>query len=1055
MAHSPAAAEPQSLRERLEALVHHLEHVLPGQAPIKDFVHHNTLHGFQHLPFPEALAEAKRITGIHAYLPLAEFRRLYRAGRIEAADLDAVLLEDAGLEADKAVGPVTRLDVYRAGMLLDLEPLTHCQLAWRMDETGLDEGLWQAVQDVLGLEPKAFHAEEIFEEERTPETLDETERLHIHSKLKHEADHLLAALLDRVGPDLTLRGFLLALTGRDVLDEIRPYLLRHLGSFLDQGLAAWHSPDRPLGFYTAWRRSALHDPFSILEEFANWVDEIEALPEDAVAAVEDELTLLGLPEERWLPYLERLALELPGWSGMVMWRSLRPGYQNLVPERVQMMDYLAVRLVLERLFSTRLCRAEWKVEPRLDMFRWHFKRRRPELLVRWNLFNARLPEFLASRGQRLLERSAEDPADDEDWLMLAELIWAWRQSPLADRPDAHNLPRSAWPLYHLAKGLGLSTDALRGLEREGAEEMLACLALLTEDRAGYLWLQAYERQYRDQILGALAANRGRGPWARRDRRPVAQVVFCMDDREEGIRRHLEERNPAIETLGAAAHFGVFINWRGLDDRDLTVLCPVVAVPSHTVEEKPQEGGDRLQAQHAGRRSLRLRLKDLVYRGTHRGLLGPALLGAAAAPGGLSLLAGKLLAPATVGGWVERLRERVDLTVPTDIALTAPDDGRQPSPAAPRSGFTDAEQADRVEAFLRAIGLTYGFAPFVVIMGHGSISQNNPHLAAYDCGACSGRHSGPNARTFAAMANRPEVRARLAERGIAIPDDCRFLGAEHNTCDEHIFWSDLDRLPEESLPAFAALRADLDAARAGSAHERCRRLASAPRRPTLKQALAHMVGRARDMSQARPELGHATNACALIGRRSVARGAFFDRRMFLISYDPTQDGDGTIIERLLLANGPVGAGISLEYYFSTVNNDRFGCGTKVVHNVTGFLGVMEGTSSDLRTGLPRQMIEIHEAMRLLVIVEQKIDVLTAIYQRQPAIQELVGNAWIQLAAIEPDGDAIHVFRPGVGWEPWRRPLPDLPTVDNSSDWYAGHTDPLPPALIAQPEGGADA
>ncbi len=77
----------------------------------------------------------------------------------------------------------------------------------------------------------------------------------------------------------------------------------------------------------------------------------------------------------------------------------------------------------------------------------------------------------------------------------------------------------------------------------------------------------------------------------------------------------------------------------------------------------------------------------------------------------------------------------------------------------------------------------------------------------------------------------------------------------------------------------------------------------------------------------------------------------------------------------------------------------------------------GTSSDLRTGLPKQMIEIHEAMRLQVMVEAKIEVLSKIYARQPALQELVGKGWLLLSAKDPDSEQIQVFIPDKGFVPW--------------------------------------
>lgn len=249
--------------------------------------------------------------------------------------------------------------------------------------------------------------------------------------------------------------------------------------------------------------------------------------------------------------------------------------------------------------------------------------------------------------------------------------------------------------------------------------------------------------------------------------------------------------------------------------------------------------------------------------------------------------------------------------------------------------------------------------------------------------------------------------------------------------------------------FQQLRHELNQACLRSAHERCRRFASAPRKLKPGKAFRHVNTRTYDISQARPELGHATNAAAFIGRRSITQGAFWDRRVFLISYDPSQDPQGKILEAILLAAGPVGAGINLEYYFSTVNNEQYGSGTKITHNVTGLLGVMEGGSSDLRTGLPKQMIEIHEAMRLRVIVEATPETLTTIYQRQPSLQELIGNGWLLLTAMHPDTGELFPFDPAHGFQAWQGQTQALSRVARSSDWYSGQLGPLPFALI-EPE-----
>jgi len=1088
----------KDIRQQLREIITHLEHVLPGQAPIRDFVHHNTLHGYQHLHFADALKAAHELTGTYGYLAEDQYREFFKQGRISLADLSRVLADDSKLNARQTIAsepPLRQMDIYLTTLLHPLKTVTGCQLNWEieeqdvlsrfqpdvtdasrtkllsaaaqqgeMSESSAISSLWSSCLKSLNLEHFALHPEDMVEldPERAEDILKQfpeedispTESSFLHKQVHRETKNTLGQMLRKVGHEITLGGFLKTLTGEDILDEIRPTLQKHMASFLDQGMAAWHNTERQRGFYASWRASAGQDLSWVFEQMPEWNDTIETLPDDALETIIFELRQLGIAQTHWTHYLERLALELPGWSGMFLWRHQHPGYEG-ARYPVDMLDYLAVRLVLERLFAQRLCREHWQLEANLDMFRWYFRRRRSEFYCRYQLFNTHLPEYLISLIQQQMQRSRHSNADYLPWKHIADMVITWKQSPMAARNKGYSVLHHGWQLFRLAQHLGLCGAQVAALNATQIEQVFQCMETLDNETKGFIWLQAYERNYRDALFNAVLKNESRGRWKHTAQRPQAQVIFCMDDREEAIRRHLEEYNPMIETLGAAGFFGVAINWRGLDDETVTPLCPVVVTPVHELRELANEDQQDRLARHSRRRRLRLWLKNTIHQETRRSTLTPLLV-CLSAPLGLLGLLGKTFSHRATGQLVNRLAQRFDQTVQTHVAVNAESCDHAPSIQHNQLGFTDKEQADRVENFLRTVGLNKPLAPFVVMMGHGSSSSNNPHLAAYDCGACSGRHGGPNARIFARIANRPEIRTLLKARGISIADDTWFLGAEHNTCDESITWYDTEAIPADRQSAFTALKTELDYAATRSAHERCRRLASAPRRPSLKAAIRHIIGRAHDFSQARPELGHATNAAAFIGRRSLSQGAFFDRRVFLISYDPTQDDDeGHIIENILLNAGPVGAGINLEYYFSTINNDEYGSGSKVTHNVTGLFAVMDGTDSDLRTGLPRQMIEIHEAMRLQVLVEASTEVLTKIYLRQPALQELVGNGWLLLSAKDPDSATISVFVPGEGFVPWQGEAGELPMVASSSDWYDGHHLPLSPALIKQPEVALDA
>jgi uncharacterized protein YbcC (UPF0753/DUF2309 family) len=126
---------------------------------------------------------------------------------------------------------------------------------------------------------------------------------------------------------------------------------------------------------------------------------------------------------------------------------------------------------------------------------------------------------------------------------------------------------------------------------------------------------------------------------------------------------------------------------------------------------------------------------------------------------------------------------------------------------------------------------------------------------------------------------------------------------------------------------------------------------------------------------------------------------------LVSYDSTHDFDGTVLEGLLASVVPVVAGINLEYFFGYVDPTGYGCGTKLPHNVTALLGVMDGAQSDLRTGLPWQMLEIHEPMRLSIVVETPTHTLERVLERSEGLRRLVHNRWIFLAALEPTANVL--------------------------------------------------
>jgi hypothetical protein len=296
-----------------------------------------------------------------------------------------------------------------------------------------------------------------------------------------------------------------------------------------------------------------------------------------------------------------------------------------------------------------------------------------------------------------------------------------------------------------------------------------------------------------------------------------------------------------------------------------------------------------------------------------------------------------------------------------------------------------------------------------------------------------------------MANDPRVRELLAAEGLRIPASTWFVGGERNTCNNAVTFFDDDLVPAECRPVFDRAKDAIETARRREAHERCRRFDAVPRWYPPLAALAHVQGRAADLAQPRPEYGHATNAFCIIGRRTRTRGLFLDRRAFLVSYDPTTDPDTTILARIMAAVVPVVAGISLEYYFSYVDPTGYGCGTKLPHNVTSLLGVMDGAQSDLRTGLPWQMVEIHEPARLTIVVEGTRERVWGAVEANPNVERLVRNRWVWLACLDEESGTLWEFRES-GFVAHSPEHPLAAVTGGSAAWYQGKRGFLPPVAI---------
>ena len=494
--------------------------------------------------------------------------------------------------------------------------------------------------------------------------------------------------------------------------------------------------------------------------------------------------------------------------------------------------------------------------------------------------------------------------------------------------------------------------------------------------------EAAERAAQRDMAAAFAAP---AP-AKSEARPALQAAFCIDVRSEVFRRALEGVAPGIQTIGFAGFFGVFVEHRPFASDVPEARLPVLLNATVKSCAIPPNAG----AEDAARISARAKRAWGRFK-----LAAVSSFAFVEATG--PVYAGKLVRDALGLG-------------PSHLPH---DPAPQLSP-----GLDVAQKLASAEMVLRAMSMTGGFARIVLLAGHGANVTNNPHASALHCGACGGYSGEVNARLLASLLNDAEVRQGLPARGITIPDDTLFVAGLHDTTTDDVLVYDGDQPSAVHAKDLIELKRWLAAAGLIARGERALRL------PRAKGA-GDIAGRSRNWAEVRPEWGLAGCRAFVAAPRSRTAMQNLGGRAFLHSYDWRADKGFGVLELILTAPVVVASWISLQYYGSAVAPEAFGGGNKLLHNVTGGIGVVEGNGGLLRGGLPWQSVHdgadlVHEPLRLSVVVEAPQDAINDILARHDGVRALFDNRWLHLFTLNDAGRMQARYTGGLAWDDLSRP-----------------------------------
>lgn len=729
--------------------------------------------------------------------------------------------------------------------------------------------------------------------------------------------------------------------GERVNDHFHPVLIRFLACYLDQGMALIPNPNKDSGILKDFLEY-LYDNSKFLPEGlflskSEFLEHYSLSPEQFVLNQIEMIKKLEVPlldcygnDQSIEEYLRLSLLELRGWAGMINKFEKEPSLVPRENSKVTVLEYLGIYLLLE-------CRS-------------------------YAYFSKK---YKLSRG----------------WLSKSFVV------------NQSSINMSEKQLTYIANQMSDLFPDFLYKKNDYKEQVLEQVLKFDKTERAIIWQNAFDLSLRDSYINAVQFARMQTN-EKNEKTTCAQFIFCIDDREESIRRHLEETNKNIKTYGVVGFFGVDMKFKSIYHPHPLSHCPPVVVPSRLIYEKIVDSIQNKEKTFGKVNKIIAEIAFVLFYKNRASwysiflafLLAPLL--------GLGLIL-RIFKPLWADKLNDFLKNKMVGKIETQLELS-----RSKDENGQEIGYDFEERALIVSNILKMAGIVDNFSPYVFMVAHGAKSVNNPYRNAYGCGACSGRAGFPNSKIFCKMANELIVQNILSDKyNINIPKTTFFVSSYHDTTTDQLSFLNEDEIPDQMFNGYKILKEDFIKSAKLNAFERTRLFEDKIFISTEKKAYEHVQARASNMAEPRPEYGHTNNLGCFVGRRETIKELFLDRRSFLASYDPTTDLEGKILDMLLGGVIPVVEGINMDYYLSRIDNEKFGSGTKLPLNVTALLGVMTGGCSDLRIGLSKQMVEKHEPVRNTVILEASLENVKRLIVKSPRIKNIVYNNWIHLVVFD--------------------------------------------------------